>query len=99
MLKEMEEGRNRYHAAVLSSKVRVFEGTGGEAEVVGVGAAAAGSLQTAPEGVGPAAGAACSGKQQYYYLHNTMYIYMKSLKPNTVMNKVRKTYRHRVSKF
>ena len=47
---------------VLSSKVRVFEGTGGEAEVVGVGAAAAGSLQTAPEGVGPAAGAACSGK-------------------------------------
>ena len=72
----MEEGRNRYHAAmtVLSSKVRVFEGTGGEAEVVGVGAAAAGSLQTAPEGVGPAAGAACSGKQQYYYLHITMYI-------------------------
>ena len=56
----MEEGRNRYHAAttVLSSKVRVFEGTGGEAEPVGVGAAAAGSLQTAPEGVGPAAGAA-----------------------------------------
>ena len=56
----MEEGRNRYHAATtaLSSKVRVFEGTGGEAEVVRVGAAAAGSLQTAPEGVGPAAGAA-----------------------------------------
>ena len=56
----MEEGRNRYHAAmtVLSSKVRVFEGTGSEAEVVGVGAAAAASLQTAPEGVGPAAGAA-----------------------------------------
>ena len=56
----MEEGRNRYHAATtaLSSKVRMFEGTGGEAEPVGVGAAAAGSLQTAPEGVGPAAGAA-----------------------------------------
>ena len=77
----MEEGRNRYHTAmtVLSSKVRVFDRTGGEAEVVGVGAAAAGSLQTAPEGVGPAAGAACSGKQQYYtILHvNSLTPFMK----------------------